>query len=440
MPRGRDERIVILDIDEKTLGELGRWPWSRKLMAELTDKLFERYGVALLGLDVVLAERDTSSGIDVLDELARGTLRDASAFQAAYKDLRPTLDYDARFAASLKGRPVVLGYYFNSEERAVRANVLPAPALPRGAFAGKNVLFHRWHGYTGNLPIYLESAAAVGHINPLADFDGVSRRVPLIAEFDGQYYEALSLAVVRTWFARTTGQTIGIVPGYPAERPNDLEWLEVGGVTVAVDENAAALISYRGEKGSFPYVSAVDVLRERISTEMLKAKIVLVGTTAPALQDLRATPVGGAFPGVEIHANVIAGIVDREIKRRPWYTAGAETVLLLAGGLVLALLIPALSALGATLATAAVIALIVAFNVAAWSVGGLVLPLASSLLMAAAIYTMNMAYGYFVESRSKRRLAGRFREYVPPEVVAKMELNPERYDKPKSAELSILFA
>jgi adenylate cyclase len=440
MPRGRDERIVILDIDEKSLGEVGRWPWSRNLMAELTHKLFERYGVALLGFDVVWAERDPSSGIDVLDALAKTQLKNDSEFQKRYTRLRPDLDFDARFAASLKGRPVVLGYYFNIEERAVRANALPEPVLPRGTFANKNVFFHHWNGYTGNLPVYLASGAASGHINPLVEFDGVSRRVPLILEFEGQYYEALSLAMVRTWLGLQTGQAVPVAPGYPQDRPSDLEWLDVGGVTIPVDENAAVLIPYRGEKRSFPYVSLADVLRERIDPERLRGKIALVGTTAPALQDLRATPVGGAFPGVEIHANLIAGIVDREIKHRPWYTAGAETVLLLIGGLVLSVLIPRLSALAATLATAAGMALIIAFNVAAWSAGALVLPLASSLLVAAAIYTMNMAYGYFVESRSKRRLAGRFREYVPPEVVAQMELNPERYDKPKSAELTILFA
>jgi adenylate cyclase len=440
-PRGRDERIVILDIDEKSLGEIGRWPWSRNLMAELTQKLFQRYGVALLGFDVVWAEPDPSSGIAVLEGLAKRELRANAEFQRSYARLRPGLDYDARFAASLKGKPVVLGYYFNIEEHAVRANALPEPVLPRGTFAGKNVLFHPWKGYTGNLPIYVASGAAAGHINPLVEFDGVSRRVPLILEFDGQYYEALSLAMVRSWLGLATGQPVPVAPGYPDDRPDDLEWLDVGGVTIPVDENAAVLIPYRGEKRSFRYVSLADVLRERIDLNSLRGKIALVGTTAPALQDLRATPVGGAFPGVEIHANVIAGIVDREIKRRPWYTAGAETVLLLIGGLVLSLLIPRLSALAATLATAAGMALIVAFNAAAWTAGGLVLPLASSLLVAAAIYTMNMAYGYFVESRSKRQLAGRFGEYVPPELVRRMTEDPGKYSmEPKSAQLTILFA
>jgi len=440
MAPGRDERIVILDIDEKSLGEIGRWPWSRKVMAELNEKLFDHYGLALVGFDVVWAERDPSSGIDVLDALARSELKEDSQFQKSYSRLRPALDFDARFAESLKGRPVVLGYYFNSEERAVRVNALPPPVLPRGTFAGSNVLFPQWVGYTGNLPVYLRSAAGAGHFNPAPDFDGISRRVPLLAEFDGEYYEALSLAMVRALMARGTGELPSVAPGFPEDRPQDLEWLDVGGVKVPVDETASALIPYRGRRFSFPYISLADVLRGRIEPEQLKGRIALVGTTAPALQDLRATPVDAAFPGVEIHASLIVGILDNEIKHRPWYTAGAEVFFLLVGGLALALVIPRLSALWATLATAAGIALMVALNVAAWA-GGLVLPLASSLLVAAAIYTMNMAYGYFVESRSKRQLAGRFGEYVPPELVDQMARDPHRYSmEPKDAELTILFS
>jgi adenylate cyclase len=441
MPGEKDSRIVILDIDEKSLGELGRWPWSRNLMAELTGKLFDRYGVALLGFDVVLAERDPSSGIDVLDALSKKDFQGNREFQETYSRLRPTLDFDARFAASLKGRPVVLGYYFNVEESAVRVNALPEPVLPRGTFAGRNARFFASAGYTGNLPVYMRNAASAGHINSWPDFDGVSRRVPLIVEFGGQYYEALSLAMMRAWLARRTGEMPRVAPGFPEDRPNDLEWLDVGGVTIPVDENAAVLIPFRGRKRSFPYFSLVDVLRERIPIENLKSKIALIGTTAPTLQDLRATPVDGVYPGVEIHANLLAGILDNEVKRRPWYTAGAEAVLLAIGGVVLAVLIPRLSALWATFVAAVGMALIVAFNIAAWNIGGLVLPLASSLVVAAAIYTMNMAYGYFVESRSKRRLAGRFGEYVPPELVDRMARDPERYTmEPKSAELTILFS
>ena len=446
MPQGVDPRIVVLDIDEKSLGEIGHWPWPRNVMAELVGKLFDRYGVSVVGFDVVWAEPDLSSGIGVLDALAKDDLKGVPAFQSAYARLRSTLDFDARFAQSLKGRPVVLGYYFNSEEGAVRANAIPAPVLPKGTFAGRDIRFTQWKGYTGNLPIYLKSAAAAGHFNPLVDFDGVSRRVPMILEFDGQYYESLSLAVVRTLLAQQGGSFPDVEPGYPPERfmakgYAGLEWLKVGPIVIPVDETASALIPYRGKKSSFPYISLVDVVKDRVEPSALKDKIVLVGSTAPGLNDLRSTPVDSVFPGVEIHANLIAGILDRQIKERPAYMLGAEVLLLVVGGVVLAVLIPLVSALWATLAAGLAVVVIAGFNVLVWTEAGMVLPLAASVLMIASLYTMNMAYGYFVESRSKRQFTELFGQYVPPELVDKMAEDPGRYNmEPRSAELTILFS
>ena len=438
MPRGNERGIVILDIDEKSLGEIGRWPWNRRLMAETVAKLFDRHGIAVLGFDVVFAERDPSSGLDALDALAQNELRQTPSFQQAYRELRPKLDHDALFAAAIKGRPVVLGYYFNSEEKAVRANALPEPVLPKGSFAARDVSFYRWAGYTGNLPVLQASAAGAGHFNPAVDDDGVSRRVPMLLEFDGAYYEPLSLAVLRTFIKLQTGSVPEVLPGYP-EGYNTLEWLQVGPYTVPVDQHAAALIPYRGRKGAFEYVSLADVVKDRIAPGALKGRIALIGTTAPGLLDLRATPVDGAFPGVEIHANVIAGMMDGSIRQTPKYALGADIMVLAIAGVALALVIPMLSALWATLAAGVALAFIAGVNVVFWQ-NSVVLPLAGGVLMVAALYTINMAYGYFVESRSKRQLAGRFGEYVPPELVDRMARDPDRYDmEPKDAQLTILF-
>jgi len=441
MPRGVDERIVILDIDEKSLGEIGRWPWGRNLMADLIGKLFDRHGVAVLGFDVVWAERDTSSGIHTLDALAERDFRQVAAFQELYRKIRPGLDNDGLFAKAMQGRPVVLGYYFNSEERAVKANAIPEPVLPKGTFAGRNIAFTRWVGYTGNLPEYLKNAAAAGHFNPLVDFDGVSRRVPMIVEFDGAYYESLSLAMVRVVLGMPK-----VEPGYPPDSLltkgyGGLEWLRVGPVTIPVDDSAAVLIPYRGRKFSYPYISLADVIRDRVKPDQLRGKIVLVGTTAPGLLDLRSTPVDSVYPGVEIHANLIAGMLDRTLKEKPPFMQGAEVILLVIGGVTLAILIPMLSALWATAAAIAGVGLIIALNIAVWTTGDMVLPLASSVLMIGTLYVMNMAYGYFVESRSKRQFTELFGQYVPPELVDRMAADPSKYNmEPRSAELTILFS
>ena len=443
MPGKGDPRIVILDIDEKSLGEVGRWPWSRNVMARLMDKLFDQYGVAVVAFDVVWAERDPSSGLQTLDALAQKDLRDNAAFQSAYQQLRGRLDYDGMFAASIKDRPVVLGYYLSSEEKAVRANAIPGPVLPKGTFANRAIAFTRWQGYTGNLPLYMANAANAGHINPIPDDDGVVRRVPMLAELDGAYYEAFSLAIVRTVLALEDKERRfpPVEPGFPADGYGGMEWLQVGPLRIPVDENAATLVPYQGKKFSFPYLSLADVLADRVKPEQLKGKLALIGTTAPGLEDLRSTPVEGVYPGVEVHANLVAGMINRALKSKPGYILGAEVAFLLVGGVVLSFLIPRLSAPWATAAALASATLIAGVNLLVWTEADLVLPLAASILMAAFIYTMNMAYGYFVETRTRRQVTERFGQYVPPEVVDRIVADPGKYSmEPKAAELTILFA
>ena len=441
MPRGIDENIVILDIDEKSLQEVARWPWPRDVMAGLIQKLFDKYQVGIVAFDVVFAEADYSSGIRSLEQMAQGALKDVPAFQQALRELRPKLDNDAQFAQAIKGRPVVLGYYLSSEKDAKRIAAIPDPVLPKGTFQGRNINFTTWSGYGGNLAEFQRNAASAGHFNPLPDPDGIIRRVPMLVELDGAYYESLSLAVVRTILGFPK-----VEPGYAPDRflqrgYSGLEWLKVGPLTIPVDDVAATLIPYRGNKFSFQYLSLADVLADRVPLEKLKGRIALIGTSAPGLLDLRATPVNNVYPGVEVHANLIAGMLDRNLKAKPPYMLGAEVVLLLLGGVSLSLLIPLLSPLMATLATLGGASLITALDIGIWQYADTVLPLAASLLMIAALYTMNMAYGYFVEARSKRQFTELFGQYVPPELVDEMARDPRKYNmEPRAAELTILFS
>jgi adenylate cyclase len=442
LPGGVDDRIVILDIDEKSLAtpELGRWPWGRHIVAGLVDKLFEKYGVQILGFDVVFAEPDRSSGLPVLEGLATGALKDVAPFQSVLAELRPRLDHDARFAATIKGRPVVLGYYLSSERDARTTGSLPPPVLPAGTFTGRPIVFTSWTGYGANLPAFQAAAAATGHFNPFPDDDGINRRVPILAEYKGAYYEPLALAVMRALVGFPK-----VEPGYPPgsvlnRHYAGLEWLEVGPMRIPVDENACALVPYRGPKGSFSYVSLADVYFDRVPVEALKGKIALVGTTAPGLFDLRATPVGAAYPGVEVHANLIAGMIDGRIKAQPAYVLGAEVILLVLGGVALGFSLPFLTPLRATLVSAATLAAATALSVGVWVEADIALPLATILLMTTALFALNMSYGFFVESRSKRQLTTRFGEYVPPELVDVMAANPGRYSmEGRNEVLTVLF-
>lgn len=444
MPRTVDDRIVIVDIDEKSLAEKekggeGRWPWPRDRLALMLDKLFNHYQIRIAGFDVVFAERDESSGLKVMEKLAQNELRDVGGFQSALKQLEPQLDYDRIFADRMRDQPVVLGYVF-THENADAKGALPAPVLPAGTFAGKDISFSKYSNYTGNLAALQEAAASGGYFSVEPDDDGIMRRVPMLLEYKGAYYEPLSLAM-----ARLLAASPPLTAEYAESRSLTHNWMgfeqiSAGPLRVPVDEKVSALIPYRGRDHSFPYVSAVDVINEQVPMEALKDKIVLVGTTAAGLQDLRATPVGSVYPGVEIHANLIAGMLDHNIKQKPPYVIGAEFMTLLVFGLAGAVLLPLLSPVRALLATIVLVALSVGLNLVTYQYGNLVLPLASSLVMLTLLYAVNASYGYFVEARGKRQITSLFGQYAPPEVVDEMSQNPEAFSmEGESRELTVLF-
>jgi len=379
----------------------------------------------------------------VLERLGKEELRDVDAFQAALRRIRPQLQYDEILARAMRGRRVVLGYVFTKagDGRIRQKGLLPRPVFPRGAFSKRPVYTTSWSGYTANLAALQKMAAGAGHFNSRTDDDGIVRRVPMLVEYNGAYYEPLSLAMVRTLFDLRTVQAVFPDEAYTSRDYAGLEWLQAGSMRIPLDESASALVPYRGRQGSFNYFSLVDVLNERVDPALLKGKIALVGTTAPGLLDLRATPVGPTYPGVEIHANLIAGMLDGAIKQRPPYVIAAEFMLLLLSGVAVALLLPFLGPLVSTVTTAAALVLVIAANVIIFDHYNVVLPLASGLLMIVILFTFNMAYGFFVEARGMQRITSLFGQYVPPELVEQMAQNPERFSMaPRAQELTVLFS
>jgi adenylate cyclase len=447
MPRTLDDRIVIVDIDEKSLAEVGHWPWGRNRLAELVDALFDDQKVGLVGFDVVFAEADESSGLKRLKQLAQAELKDQAGFADRLGQIQGSLDYDALFARSLQKRPVVLGYVFTGTEGS-NIGVLPRPVMEKEALNGRPIRFISWKGHIANIEQLGRAAPMAGSFNSIPDGDGVVRYVPLVAEYKGQYYESLSLAMYRMLVGLP-----GVAPGFPRDRflsrsYQGLESIQLrrgdGVMAIPVDDRVASLVPFRGpggvNGGSFKYISAADVLAKRVAPGSLKDKIVLVGTTAQGLLDLRVTPVGEVYPGVEVHANVISGLLDGKTFVRPDYAIGYDVIILLLAGLALAFSLPLLSATRAVLVSAGVIAAVVGLNLWLYSGHGLVLPLAAALIMSVTAFALNMSYGYFVESRSKRELAHLFGTYVPPELVDEMVKNPDAYSmKASNKELTVMF-
>jgi adenylate cyclase len=448
MPKTMDSRVVIIDIDEKSLAEVGRWPWGRNNMAVLVNELFDRQKIALLGFDVVFAEADESSGLKRLHQLANNELRDQPGFAERLGQIQSSLDYDGMFSAALKNRPVVMGYYLTSDRDGRTSGLLPAPVMQKEALAGRPIKFTSWSGYGSNIELLANAAPLAGFFNSITDLDGVVRSVPLIAEHKGKYYESLSLAMFRL----LTGQP-KVAPGFPQERflSRHYEGLESillrqgdKSLAIPVDDRVAALVPFRGTGGalggSFKYISASDVLAQRIPSGALKDKIVLLGTTAPGLLDLRVTPVGETYPGVEVHANMISGLLDGRVFVRPDYAVGFEVVMLILAGLTLAIALPLLTASRAVALSLAVIGAVIGLNFWLYLGAGLVLPLASALVMIFAAFALNMSYGYLVESKSKRQIANLFGTYVPPELVNEMVKDPDSYSmKAVNKELTVMF-
>ncbi|MDB5875387.1 MAG: adenylate/guanylate cyclase protein [Ramlibacter sp.] len=449
MPRTLDDRIVIVDIDEKSLAEIGHWPWGRNRLAELVNEMFDRQGALLAGFDIVFAEADESSGLKRLKQLAQAELKDQAGFVDRLNQMQASLDYDALFAKAMDKKPIVLGYYLTSDREGRTSGVLPAPVMQKEALRGRPIRFTSWNGYGSNIEQLARAAPMAGFFNPIVGGDGVVRSVPLIGEYKDQYYESLSLAMFRLLNGLPSVEPIVPTGRFSSRADIGLDGILLRkgnkGLAIPVDEQVATLVPFRGPggpaAGTFRYISASDLLAQRLPAGSLKDKIVLVGTTAPGLLDLRVTPVGETYPGVETHANVISGLMDGKIFYKPDYAVGYEVVMLLVAGLALAFTLPLLSATRAVLVSVVVLAALAGFNFWLYTAEGLVLPLAASLIMALTAFGLNMSYGYFVESRSKRELANMFGTYVPPELVDEMvKQGAENFSmKASNKELTVMF-
>jgi len=439
-PGGIDERIVIAAIDEASLERLGHWPFTRDKLAKMVDQLFA-YGVTVIGFDVLFAERDESADLDLLRTMANRP--EDQAFRNRLDELEPNLDRDRIFAEALGNGPAVLGYYFTSdEEYAFETGQLPLAAFDLHESMIDSVFLPRGDGFTSNLPVLMEKVYGAGFINnPLIDPDGVVRRAPLLQEYQLSVYESLSLSVAAIHFNDITLPIFVDASRWMGDYP-PLEGLELAGNPLRIDPQGGVLVPYRGPAGSFPYVSLKDIIDGNVENpEILEGAIVLVGATAPGLEDIRSTPMGSIYPGVEVHANVVAGVLDGNFRWEPAYTAAAEMLTVAALGFLTALLLPLLKPVVSTLFFLVMMFIALAINYYLWQVELHVLPLAMTMYTLTGVYVINMVFGYLFESRSRHMMDGLFGQYVPPDLVKEMSKDPHNYSLgSRKLELSVLFS
>ena len=439
LPRTRDPRIVIVDIDEKSLSAEGHWPWGRDKLALMLHQLFARYRVRVVGFDMAFPEADTNSSLPLLEAAAGGELRDNAQFQAFLERVRPSLDNDRRFAEEMQKNPVVLGFLVSAEGE--RSGVLPRPAFASSALANAEYHYFTAPGYSGNIAPLQAAATAGGHLYQALDPDGVTRSVPMFMQVGNGFFEALSLAVLRVYLGNAPIKLETTIVESGGRKLGWMRFVHVGDtVRIPLDETMAALVPYRGE-GSFRYISATDVIRGTLGVDELKDRIVLVGTSARGLVDVRATPTREDLPGAEIHASLISGALDNAMKSRPAETLAIAVLTILLVGVPLVVLLPRLSALAATLATTVVLALLLGVNAWAWQARNLVLALAGPLVMLAGLYFLHVVWGFFAETRHRQLLTNLFGTYVPKEIVAEMAAHPDEYSMHgQSLDMTVLFA
>lgn len=430
----KDPRIVIVDVDEKSLAAEGRWPWNRVKLAEMLDQLFDHYGAAIVGFDMVFSEADQSVDLQQVKSLLKQREADESI-----ETLLSSLNSDQRFAQAITDRPVVLGYLFDRSLKRLQIGHPGSPVVAEDPILS-NLPIPEANGVISSLNEIQSVSVWNGFFdNPMVDSDGVYRRVPILQRYQNEYYPSLALSMMLALFGE---QEVGpIVESDATNERNALVAVDVAGMQIPVDQYGAVLVPYRGPQGSFPYISATDVIRGVADPAVLEGAIVLVGTSAAGLLDLRVTPMSNRYSGVEVHANIISGMLDERIQHQPDYTLGVELVQLVLSGLILSLLIPRVSVLASTLVTLAISALLVALNLYAWHEMLWVIPIGYTLVLISVLYLFQQTTGYFFETRNIAQLANQFGQYIPPEVVEELSQQDQSVQlSGESREMSVFFS
>jgi len=358
------DRIVIVDIDERSLSAIGQWPWQRDTVARLIARLREM-GASTVAVDIIFAEPDRfATGDDAL-------------------------------AATLREGRVVMGYAmrFDAVDAAARQRAgcvlhpIGLAVVQAGDETGETPYFHATNA-TCVLPQLAQAAGATGFLNAAPDADGILRRVPVVMEFGGRIYPSLALAAVTHAtgdLSRGNGATLRIANV-------NASTLTFGARSVPLDGKGDLLVRYRGRKRTFPYISAADVLNGRLAAGALRDKIAFVGTTALGTREVVATPLDTLFTGVEVQATVADNLIAQDSLRRPENAAALESLATLLVGVAIALLVAATPQVPGAIGSLGAIAAVWAGAVALLSTRGLfVSPLAPTIALAAAVATMTIA-------------------------------------------------
>ena len=408
--------VVIVDIDEMSLEKYGQWPWPRTLIAKLVDGLRE-YGVAVIAFDVFFPEYDRMSPT-LLAENLQG-LDDTLVEQ-----LKALPTTESALADSMRKTRVVLGQGTLQEAKAMDGDL---PVKAKIALMGNpdKVLARipRFPGVLRNVPELESAAMGLGMVALQPEIDGVIRRVNMALRVDEQIYPTMTLEIIRLALGQDNllfrldqkAQTQSI-------RIRGLK--QIGTPEIPTDERFRTWLHFRPHDFENMYISAADVLDRNVDTERLRNSLVLVGTSALGLKDIRHTPLNAALPGVEVHAQLLEMILTNSFLDRPPWVQNAEVFAVVLVGIIMIVLVPLLGATYTLLFAAVIISGMVGFSWYAYTDLKILVDAVYPSLSGLVLY-MSLTYMNFIrEERQKKQVRGAFSMYMSPALVEKLAEDP----------------
>ncbi len=415
--------VVIVDIDEASLNSLGQWPWPRSLLATLVDQITAA-GAAAIGFDIVFPEPDrTSPGLlaDMLPELSA----------SARNELKRQPSHDQVFAESIARSRVVLGQSaYNPYPGAKRAEDVPkAPFATSGVDPTPYLV--RFPQLLPNIPELERSAVGRGMFTIEPDPDGVVRRVPMVLIAHGNIVPSLTLDMLRV----AAGESAFLI----RSAPGGVESVVVAGVQFPTDASARVWVYFAPHDAS-RFVSAQDVISGSAASQ-LAGKLVLIGTSASGLLDLKATPIQPSLPGVEVHAQVLENVLTSSTLSRPAYALGVELFVVVLIGLAIVMLVPIFGAATVSITGAGIAAVLVGGAWYLFSSRGYLFDVAYPLISSFAVLMVMVFANYFREEAQRRQIRSAFAQYLSPDLVEQLANEPDRLVLGgETREVTILFS
>ena len=423
--------VAIIDIDEKSLDNEGRWPWPREKLASLITQL-QKAGAVVIAFDMIFPENE----INVINEAVKKlqAKNTAPSTIALLENIKPSFEHDVLFANKLSQIDSVLGITFLPTQKT--KGLLPKPILSLSTLKENQLGIINSPGFVSNTPLLQKSAKTGGFINVFPDDDGIIRRVPLLMRYENNLYPSLALAAVQLYLLADTKI---IVASYNDQQR--IENIQLGNHLIPTDEKAQVIIPFRGKSFSYPYFSATDILHGKFSADALSGKIVFIGTSAIGLGDLKATAIENIFPGTEIQATIADGILTDHFSYMPAWALGAEVSITLFLGILFALLFPYLGPRALTLFILIVPASLFIANAYLWQKTGLIISILIPVALIIVLAMTNIIYGYLFESRRREKLKDMFGQYVPEKHIDEMLSSKDSYAlQGEDREMTVLFA